>query len=451
MIFNRILPLQTKKFFLQIFAKSLLVISLYVSPAICQFDDIATVLPQQTLPKLSVNANQFILENNATEYNHLGVIEGVAVLVSSDSSPTVTFRLKNPAGQWSDWQPALILAEPFSNRTYAAYRGALVTNSVEFEYRVRVDAGIPKVEKTGVFIRQDEVPNGTAKKTGKRSGNVRKPAVISRAQWAARNPKERYDPHPYFDKLTLHHAAGFRAENREEGIIQMQAIQRLHQDIRGWNDIGYHFVVDQAGNIYQARPEYVIGAHVGGANTGNIGICVLGCYHPPEAGCDDRLSQATLDSLVAIYGWVADTYAYDPAILLGHRDYFGSTACPGDNLWPTLPSLREQITEYIGRQGVPDEFYLNPSYPNPFSPVTTISFHLPVEQQVEIKIYNIRGRLVHVLPYTQGIAGLNTVKWDGRGADSKEVASGAYFYSLQANGQQLKGKMVRLNRQSRSQ
>ena len=83
----------------------------------------------------------------------------------------------------------------------------------------------------------------------------------------ARAPQSGYSNMPYYDKMTLHHSAGFSAETLEEGIAQMQAIQLFHQDIRGWSDIGYHFVIDKAGNIYQGRPETVIGAHTGGSNT----------------------------------------------------------------------------------------------------------------------------------------------------------------------------------------
>jgi hypothetical protein len=56
-----------------------------------------------------------------------------------------------------------------------------------------------------------------------------KPVIISRSEWGARPPTHGYSPHPYYIKLTLHHAAGFSANNIDEGIEQLRAIQDLHQ------------------------------------------------------------------------------------------------------------------------------------------------------------------------------------------------------------------------------
>ena len=111
--------------------------------------------------------------------------------------------------------------------------------------------------------------------------------------------------------MTLHHSAGFSAETLDEGIAQMQAIQTFHQDVRGWSDIGYHFVIDKAGNIYQGRPETVIGAHTGGSNTGNIGACLLGCYHPPASDnyfCYDEMTALSNESIIELFAWTSQTY-----------------------------------------------------------------------------------------------------------------------------------------------
>ncbi|MFQ5629993.1 MAG: N-acetylmuramoyl-L-alanine amidase [bacterium] len=412
------------------------------SPAKAQFDDIARILPESPRPKVSTVDGRYQVQNTLSDYQIYGEIEGVMIQFTSEAQPEISFRFRQDGGQWSGWQEARILAEPFSNRYYAAYRGELAINSAQFAYRVRVASGEVEILKTGIFTKDLETyPKVDIYPRPKQSA-IRKPYVISRQEWGAKNPKERYAAHPYYDKLTLHHAAGFRAENLQEGILQMQAIQKLHQDIRGWNDIGYHFVVDRAGNIYQGRPEYVIGAHVGGANTGNIGVCVLGCYHPPEANCNDRITQASLDSLIVLYGWIADTYSYDPNVLLGHRDYFGTTACPGDNLWPLLPFFRTEIAGYLERDGVPNIFFLTQNYPNPFNPGTTISYHLPQSDNVELAVYSLMGHKIRHLVNESQAAGEHFVEWDGRDDAGNRVASGPYFYVLRTSTQHEKRRMM---------
>jgi hypothetical protein len=86
---------------------------------------------------------------------------------------------------------------------------------------------------------------------------------------------------------------------------------------------------------------------VGGANTGNIGVSVLGCYHPPEGnGCRDVLSSAALDSLITLFAYLSETYGVSPSLLRGHRD-FSSTACPGDNNYQLLPDIRRRVAELL--------------------------------------------------------------------------------------------------------
>ncbi|HEY5565076.1 MAG TPA: N-acetylmuramoyl-L-alanine amidase, partial [Rhodothermia bacterium] len=122
---------------------------------------------------------------------------------------------------------------------------------------------------------------------------------------------------------------------------------------------GYHFLLDQTGRVYQGRPfldesikfedgpPLALGAHVGGANTGNIGVSVLGCYHPPEGGgCRDVLSSSALDSLVTLFAYLSETYGVSPSILRGHRDY-SSTACPGDNNYQLIPVIKRRMAELL--------------------------------------------------------------------------------------------------------
>jgi hypothetical protein len=241
----------------------------------------------------------------------------------------------------------------------------------------------------------------------------------------------------------LHHAAGFSAEDIDEGKEQLRAIQDLHQFVRGWSDIGYHFVIDKAGNIYQGRPETVIGAHVLGNNTGNIGVCVLGCYHPPELYCGDWLSDETTSALVALYAWISNEYNYNPNILLGHRDYPNNdTSCPGNNVHENLPWFRNEIERYLNLGGPPLEFSISSNYPNPFNNKTKINYQVPSKNHINIIIYDLLGREVKTLINQVQSKGDYKVAWDGVSNLGEAMSSGVYFLRFESDRFSKNNKII---------
>jgi hypothetical protein len=91
-----------------------------------------------------------------------------------------------------------------------------------------------------------------------------------------------------------------------------------------------------------------------------------------------------------------------------------------------------------------DRFALNQNYPNPFNLSTEISFQIPVQSKVVLKIYNAKGQLVRTLIDGKRGKGLYTIRWNGRDQSGKEVASGIYFYKLTAGDFSAMKKMVLL-------
>ena len=95
----------------------------------------------------------------------------------------------------------------------------------------------------------------------------------------------------------------------------------------------------------------------------------------------------------------------------------------------------------------PAETVLLANYPNPFNPETWIPYHLATSTDVKINIYNAQGVLVRALTLGHQSAGYYTgrsraVYWDGRNALGERVASGIYFYQLEADGISPLRKMV---------
>jgi len=146
----------------------------------------------------------------------------------------------------------------------------------------------------------------------------------------------------------------------------------------GWIDIGYHFLIDRLGNIYQGRPywdeisvtsphdssyvwprpRFINGAHVTNMNWNNIGISLIGCYDQSACGT----SYVTLTSGTVTYNTLRDLVAYlastytvaiDATHILGHGQWpLEQTACPGGSVLNDLTTLRTDVSNLLTYGGV---------------------------------------------------------------------------------------------------
>ena len=410
-----------------------------------QLEDISRTISSHVVQSEKVG-DRFVLTGRSDVYLPGDASEGVAVLLGeSMMEMEVLFRFLDAGGNLTEWVQGESLNLPNSERSIIYIRDEMCQTSVMFDFKVISQVGFPKVISAGIFLPDlEEYPEVDV--TRKQIiTDLPKPVIITRSEWGARPPTHGYSAHPYYTKLTLHHAAGFSADNIDEGKEQLRAIQDLHQFVRGWSDIGYHFVVDKAGNIYQGRPETVIGAHVMDNNTGNIGVCVLGCYHPPELYCGDWLTDATTNSLVALYSWISDEYNYNPNVLLGHRDYpYNDTSCPGNNVYEKLPWFRSEIKTYMVLGGPPLEFTISRNYPNPFNRTTQIDYQVPQDNHISIVIYDLMGREVRTLMDKVQSKGYYDIEWNGKSDHGEFVSTGVYFLQFTSNGFSNKNKMILL-------
>jgi hypothetical protein len=134
--------------------------------------------------------------------------------------------------------------------------------------------------------------------------------------------------------IVIHHSASAVTDSPA-------SLQALHFDRQRFADIGYHFVIGGDGALYEGRPITVRGAHVGGHNTGAIGICLTGNFERIQPAHEQL---ATLTTLVT-----ALRNAFGITHLAGHRDYPGqNTLCPGRNLHPRLQPLAEDARLIFG-------------------------------------------------------------------------------------------------------
>jgi hypothetical protein len=111
---------------------------------------------------------------------------------------------------------------------------------------------------------------------------------------------------------------------------------------------------------------------------------------------------------------------------------------------PVVVPVTLTVTDVITavNEELPTVLTLEGNHPNPFNPRTTIGFALPVAANVQLEVYTLEGKRVAVLVERNLPAGQHQTTWDGRDTSGHQVASGIYFYRLQAGEEVRSGKMV---------
>ncbi|MER7497690.1 N-acetylmuramoyl-L-alanine amidase [Streptomyces pharetrae] len=197
-----------------------------------------------------------------------------------------------------------------------------------------------------------------------------RPRIVTRRGWGA-NEKLREKTFIYTKKVKaafVHHSATGNGYRCSQAPSVIRGIYRYHVKSLGWRDIGYNFVVDKCGKIYEGRAggvaKPVMGAHTLGFNSNSMGIAVLGTFDSA------RPTTATVKALGRLTAWKLGLHGADPSgktylksgggnlyrkgknvrlnVISGHRDGF-ATQCPGRRLYAKLGSVRGYAAYYQGR------------------------------------------------------------------------------------------------------
>lgn len=261
-------------------------------------------------------------------------------------------RLSRDGHQWEPWQP--IEGELQDHRWFGdnlvmldaaqwlqarlTLRGGAVVRSLTL---TAIDAsGAPALEQ----VRAQVAPlAGIAA--------VPAPQIIPRAGWGADESLMTWPPeYAPARKIVVHHTVTSGGDNP---VAEVQAIYYYHAVTRGWGDIGYNYLVDRYGNIYEGRfgGLDVIAGHTYGYNVGSVGIGNLGDYSTvvPTA--------PMLESNAALAAWYGERNFIHPREssffvdlvtpnITGHRDY-ATTTCPGGGFYAQLPALRTRAWEIM--------------------------------------------------------------------------------------------------------
>jgi hypothetical protein len=175
------------------------------------------------------------------------------------------------------------------------------------------------------------------------------------------------------------------------------------------------------------------------STTATFNDSILVCFSYDEAkmpGAEEDLVILHYDTTLIPPDWVDITVSVDT---------LSNVVCGRSaTLSPFVLAVPATTTDTDLMPGAPTTFALYQNIPNPFNPVTTIRFDLPVRSHVRLAVYNVKGQLIRVLLDEQLEAGRTEVMWDGRDAAGRGVASGIYFCHLQAAAFNESRKMILL-------
>jgi hypothetical protein len=228
-----------------------------------------------------------------------------------------------------------------------------------------------------IYSAPTAAPTQPAALTASASAGVAQPAIFSRAQWGANESYRTFAPGcdgsvAYADNvhfLVVHHTVTGNSYGPGDSASIIRGIYYFHTHTNLWCDIGYNFIIDQYGQIFEGRyggiTQPVIGAHAGAFNTGSSGIALLGTFTSaaPSAAMFSALRrlagwEATIHGInpsgtvtvragsFAEARWPAETHVTLPTVI-GHRDV-DFTDCPGNRAYAELPALRADLARDVG-------------------------------------------------------------------------------------------------------
>jgi hypothetical protein len=275
-------------------------------------------------------------------------------------SGSVQFSVRAVGGDWGVWLDAAPEEDDqpdAGSREAAASRGWRLGNPTwvgpSDGIRYRLTGRVRDLRATFVHSPVLKIPLRAVAAAGA-------PPIVPRMAWGADESMVREKPvyAPAIRFASIHHTAGPNGYSPAQVAAILRGIQIYHVKSNGWNDIGYNFLVDRFGTIYEGRAggtdKNVVGAHIRGFNTGAVGVAVIGTFgtSAPPAAAEDalakllawRLDLAHVDprtSLTVVSGGSERYVAGTPVVLRavsGHRDT-GLTSCPGDLLYADLPTI----------------------------------------------------------------------------------------------------------------
>ncbi|MGK4581126.1 peptidoglycan recognition protein family protein [Kitasatospora sp. HPMI-4] len=296
-------------------------------------------------------------------------------------SGSVEVRTHSAAtGGWSDWHRLTAESEDGPDPDEHSRRGATAPLWVGPSDGIAVRATAPGGRlPAGLRVElvdpgadpADQPAAGTPGPLGREADGAPRPGIVTRSGWGA-DESLRPPGHVYTGSVRVvfvHHTDTANGYTCADSPKLIRAVYRYHVKTNGWRDIGYNFLVDKCGTVYEGRAggadRPVLGAHTLGFNADSAGVAAIGTYS------DHAVPRDQQDGIARIAAWklgLAGIDARGTATLVsasgnsrypkgrtvrfntvsGHRDAF-VTDCPGDELYARLPAIRSAAARLQGR------------------------------------------------------------------------------------------------------
>ncbi|MEO8829559.1 peptidoglycan recognition protein, partial [Lapillicoccus sp.] len=294
------------------------------------------------------------------------------------------------AGAWSDWydlekEGGPDVASHEGARSAARASAGPIAAAHGEAIQVRMDTGSGATPQDLLLVTVDP---GTSPADANLSGapsstahaGTLAPTIVTRAQWGADETLRPADCTVDYSSTIkagiVHHTVNTNTYAPSESAGLVRAIYAFHVNGNGWCDIGYNFLVDRFGVIFEGRfggmDRPVIGAHAGGFNTYTFGVSGIGDFTSASP------TAAMTDSISTVLGWKLGLHNRNPQgstvlisgggpytnypagtavpirVVSGHRDV-DATGCPGDGMYAQLNNIAYAAAVYLLRNHVTDE------------------------------------------------------------------------------------------------
>jgi flagellar hook assembly protein FlgD len=271
-------------------------------------------------------------------------------------SGSVLYRTHRLHGGWSAWVEADADAAP-DGGTGVWHDGNLAWTAASDDTQFRTRGTVRE-------LRAYELWSRVTSAAVRHLSAATEPTIVTRAQWHAEEDIVRAKPlvAPVLKLAVVHHTAGTNTYTRAQAAAIVRGIEVYHVQGNGWNDIGYNFLVDRYGTVYEGRAggmtRNVIGAHAEGFNSGSVGVALIGNFSsakPPPAMQAAlvkllawRLDIAHIDPLATVVDTSGGNLKFEAGKVVtlraisGHRDT-GPSDCPGNGAYALLPSIAKRV------------------------------------------------------------------------------------------------------------
>ncbi len=302
---------------------------------------------------------------------------GVTWRAGTTADLTVLVRTHGATG-WSEWTALDTAPTPEKSEgddvragTEPLYAGPSDGYQVRIDVRsgtlpadVRVDLVDPGESRADASVGAGAPMSSAAAATGQ-------PRIFTRAEWGA--DESLRDGSPSYSSTIkagfVHHTASANGYSAAEVPKILRSIYAYHTKGNGWSDIGYNYLVDRFGRLWEGRyggiSKPVMGAHTGGFNIDTFAVSAIGNYDKVTAPA------AMTDAISRMLAWKLSLHYRNPAgkttltssgggtsrysagtrvtidVVSAHRN-MGYTSCPGSKLYATVPGIRTKVAAYVG-------------------------------------------------------------------------------------------------------